>query len=210
MSPGPASPKKRVLLATRNAGKVREMRERLARVGVEVETLDAYPDAPEVEETGTTFEENARLKALQTAGATGRWVIAEDSGLCVDALGGAPGIHSARFSGVHGDDAANNEKLLRELAGASRRTAHYACVIALARPDGEVLLTSHGRCDGQIADEPRGKGGFGYDPLFIADRLAPDTMAEVKPEQKQRVSHRAAALRSFLSPFEALIDQIDV
>ncbi len=198
-----------MLLATRNEGKVREMRERLAGLELEVETLASYPDAPEVPETGKTFEENARLKASETSRALGRWVIAEDSGLCVDALGGAPGVHSARYAGDHGDDEANNEKLLRELDGKVRRAAHYTCVIALARADGTVLGVAHGQCPGRIATAARGQGGFGYDPLFIPDRLAPRHMAEVSPEEKHAISHRGAALRAFLPLLNAHIDQID-
>ncbi len=197
-----------MLLATRNEGKVREMRDRLASLDIELLSVDDVPIAPKVEETGKTFEENAHLKATKTARVTKLWVIAEDSGLCVDALDGAPGVRSARYAGKHGDDRANNAKLLRELSGKEERTAHYACVIALARPDGEIVATTHGRCRGSIATESRGRSGFGYDPLFIAERIKTKTLGEVGSKAKHAVSHRGAALRAFLPLLSAHLHEI--
>ena len=164
---------KPLLLATRNQGKVREMRTLLLGLGVRIETLASHPEAGEVEETGATVEEN-------------------------DALGGAPGIRSARYAGVHGDDAANCGKLLRELCDAVDRSARYVCSIALATPEGEILASAQGTCEGSIADEPRGKGGFGYDPVFVPERSARHTMAELEPRDKALLSHRGQAMRAFV------------
>ena len=200
---------KRLLLATRNAGKVREMRELLDGLGVQIETLAAHPEVDEVEETGESFEENARIKAVHAARASGLWSVGEDSGLCVDALGGAPGVHSARYSGVHGDDEANNARLLRELEGKSERSARYVCVLCLARPDGEVLVTTRGVCEGEIAVVPRGSGGFGYDPLFVPERIPGVTMAELRPEQKNLISHRGQGLHAFLPLLRACLEEAD-
>ncbi|MCZ6462695.1 MAG: XTP/dITP diphosphatase [Proteobacteria bacterium] len=186
-----------LLLATRNEGKIREFQELLAGAGIEVETLDAQPDAGEVEETGETFEENARIKATHYARATGRWTVAEDSGLVVDSLGGEPGVHSARYAGTHGDDAANNRKLLSALEGVEDRGARYVCSIVLAQPSGDVAVTVQGVCEGRIVQKPRGKGGFGYDPLFVPGGEF-RTNAELPPEEKNSISHRGRALRSFL------------
>lgn len=187
----------KLLLATRNPGKLREFRDLLAGEGVDIETLDQYPHAGEIEETGKTFEENARLKASGYARATAQWTIAEDSGLVVDALGGEPGVHSARYAGEHGNDAANNEKLLRELDGVEDRTARYVAAIVLARPDGEVMTAVQGVCEGWIVEQPRGLGGFGYDPLFMPSGES-RTNAELSPTEKHAISHRGQALRTFL------------
>jgi XTP/dITP diphosphohydrolase len=197
---------KRLLLATRNAGKIREMRDLLASLDVQLETLFSHPEAGEIEETGETFEDNARLKAVHAARATGLWAVAEDSGLCVDALGGNPGVRSARYSGVHGDDEANNAKLLREMEGKTERRARYVCVLCLARPDGEVLVTTRGVCEGEIATAARGSGGFGYDPLFLPERIPGPTMAELHPEQKNLISHRGQGLHAFLPLLRAHLE----
>jgi XTP/dITP diphosphohydrolase len=189
--------KRRLLLATRNAGKIRELHALLAPARLELTTLANHPEAPDVEETGESFEANARLKASAAAKATGLWALGEDSGLEVDALGGAPGIRSARYAGQHGDDEANNERLLRELGGKSDRSARYVCALALARPDGEVVAITRGVCEGEITEEPRGTGGFGYDPLFIAHGQRV-TNAELIPEEKDALSHRGAAVRTLL------------
>ncbi len=188
---------KALLLATRNEGKMREFLELFEGLGVAIETLDSHSDAGEVEETGKTFEDNASLKAREYALRTGRWTIAEDSGLVVDALGGEPGVHSARYAGEHGDDAANNAKLISEMEGIEERRARYVCVIALARPDGEIAVSVRGVCEGRISEDARGTGGFGYDPFFIPDGET-RTNAELPPEEKHRTSHRGRALRSFL------------
>jgi len=187
----------KLLLATRNAGKLREFHQLLAEFPVELVTLDAVPGAVEVEETGDTFESNARLKATGYARQAGCWTIAEDSGLVVDALGGAPGVHSARYSGVHGDDDANNRKLIQELQGVSGRSARYVAAIVLARADGTVVAVAQGVCEGSIVDEPRGKGGFGYDPHFVAIGET-RTNAELDPREKHAISHRGQGLRTFL------------
>ena len=200
---------RRILLATRNLGKVRELRELLVGLELELESLDAHPEVPEIEETGQTFEQNARAKASGSARASGIWAIAEDSGLVVDALGGAPGVFSARFAGRHGDDRANNAKLLRELAGESRREARYVCSLALAEAGGQVVATAEGRCEGSIAAAPRGGGGFGYDPLFLPALQPGRSMAELTLEQKNEISHRGEALRAFLPKIRVLFDGRD-
>ncbi|MEE9282219.1 MAG: RdgB/HAM1 family non-canonical purine NTP pyrophosphatase [Myxococcota bacterium] len=197
---------RRLLLATRNEGKARELRELLSGVDVLFESLAGHPEAPDVEEHGGSFEANARLKATQVATSTGLWAIAEDSGLVVDKLGGEPGVRSARYAGVHGDAAANNAKLLRELEGEARRSARFVCVLALARPDGEIVATGHGTCEGTIAMEPKGSHGFGYDPLFIPERAPQLTMAELEPREKGLISHRGQAMRSFIPLLRVYLD----
>src|SRR5689334_11762486 len=142
--------KPQLLVATQNAGKLRELRALLAGEPIDVVALGDRPGLGGAEETGRTFEENADLKALHAARASGLWSLGEDSGLEVDALGGRPGIYSARYAGTHGDDVANNAKLVRELAGCDERSARYVCAMALARPDGHVVATSRGVCEGRI------------------------------------------------------------
>jgi XTP/dITP diphosphohydrolase len=186
-----------VLLATRNEGKIREFRQMLSAQSIPVETLEGYPGTGEAQETGRTFEENARIKAAYYAGATGKWTVAEDSGLVVDGLDGEPGVRSARYAGTHGDDAANNDRLLRALKGMPDRSARYVCAIVLARPDGEPVITVQGICEGEIVETPRGEGGFGYDPLFIPTGEV-RTNAELPPDDKNAISHRGRALRSLL------------
>jgi XTP/dITP diphosphohydrolase len=161
---------------------------------MEVRSLFDYPEVPPVEEDGRTFMENAVKKARYTCAATGEAALADDSGLEVDCLGGAPGVHSARFAGLPGDDEANNHRLLQLLAGVplDRRTARFRCAVAVAFPDGE-LLTAEGTCEGLIVDEPRGKEGFGYDPLFYLPEYG-KTVAELDLETKNRVSHRGRAM----------------
>src|SRR5581483_5161232 len=158
---------KRLVLATRNQGKIRELRAILGEAGLDVELVgtDAFPDAPDVAETGVTFAENALLKAHALAQATGLPAIADDSGLCVDVLGGAPGIFSARWAGRHGDDKANLDLLLAQLSDIAdpHRRAHFACAAALALPDGTERVVE-GRLQGTLRTEPTGSGGFGYDP----------------------------------------------
>ncbi|MGQ9513426.1 XTP/dITP diphosphatase [Thermodesulfitimonas sp.] len=185
---------KRIVVATTNQGKLREIEEILAPLGLSVISLAAYPGFPEIEEDGATFEENAVKKARLTAAFTGETALADDSGLEVDYLGGAPGVRSARFAGEPKNDAANNAKLLRLLAGVpwEKRTARFRCVIAVATPEGQVA-TAEGTCEGFILAEPRGTGGFGYDPLFYFPEYG-KTFAELSPEEKNRVSHRARAL----------------
>jgi len=185
----------RLVLGTRNRKKRDELADLLKDLPLEVVDLTGYPSAPEIEETGTTFEENARLKAVGTAQALGQWVLAEDSGLVVPGLQGRPGVHSARYAGTHGDDEANNQKLLTELAPLpeDRRAAYYVCAAALANPQGEVIAVTEGRCHGTIIAERRGTGGFGYDPLFLV-REYHQTFGELSLRVKQALSHRGRAI----------------
>ena len=187
----------KLLLATRNRGKLREFQQMLSQFPVELVTLEAFPNTSEVAETGKTFEANARLKGEGYAKQTGCWTVAEDSGLVVDALGGEPGVHSARYSGEHGDDAANNRKLIESLKGIANRRARYVACLVLAKPDGTIVATAQGVCEGEIVDEPRGEGGFGYDPHFVALGET-RTNAELDPREKHAISHRGQALRTFL------------
>ena len=185
-------------LASANPGKLREFREAARNCGIAVEAVPAIADLPACVEDGATFEANARKKALHYSAQCEGSVFADDSGLCVEALGGAPGVYSARYAGAGADDAANNTKLLAELHDfpASARAAHYVCVIVFAR-GGRILTVTVGRADGIILDAPRGSGGFGYDPLFLYPPLG-KSFAELTPEQKFDVSHRGAAFRKLL------------
>ncbi|WP_214827725.1 XTP/dITP diphosphatase [Exiguobacterium algae] len=183
----------KLILATHNPGKVKELEGMLTPLGFEVESLLDYPDAPETDETGTTFEENAELKATEAARYFGHAVLADDSGLEVDALDGAPGVYSARFAGPEKSDEANNALLLEKLNGTSNRGARFVCTLCLAKPDGETL-TVRGTLEGSIGYAPRGENGFGYDPLFIVPSLH-KTAAELEREEKAAISHRGQALR---------------
>lgn len=183
-------------VASKNSGKIREFKRIFSELGVSIVTENDFGESlPEVDENGKTFLDNALIKARAGAKFTGMPTVADDSGLCVDALGGRPGILSARYAGKHGDDAANNERLLSELSGVpeEKRTAHYVCVIACAFPDGREFTVS-GRCDGRIDFAETGTGGFGYDPLFIGEV---GKFSEVSAEQKDAVSHRGKAIRLF-------------
>jgi XTP/dITP diphosphohydrolase len=184
-----------LVLGTRNRKKREEIVEILAGPGLEFGDLSQFPQAHEVVEDGDTFEANARKKSVETAKALKHWVLAEDSGLVVPALGGRPGVYSARYAGTQGDDEANNDKLLAELAPLSddRRAAYYVCVAALADPQGEVRAVTEGRCHGVIIRERRGKGGFGYDPLFLIPEYH-HTFGELSAVVKHALSHRARAL----------------
>jgi XTP/dITP diphosphohydrolase len=187
-----------LVIATRNQGKLREIRRLLEETEIRVLGLDAFPDLPEVEEDGETFADNARKKAVTVAQLTGRLTLADDSGLEVLHLGGAPGVHSARYAGANADDAANNRKLLTALAGIPRigRRGAFVCAMALCGPDGDCHYFS-GRLEGILAEEPRGDGGFGYDPLFLVPEYG-KTLAELPLEIKNRISHRGQALRQAL------------
>jgi len=193
-----------LVVATRNPGKLREIRHLLEGVGIAVRGLEGFPELPEVVEDGETFAANAAKKAETIARLTGRPCLADDSGLTVAALGGEPGVHSARYAGSQGDDAANNARLLRELAGVpdGRRQAAFCCVMALAAP-GQPTAFFEGRVAGQILHAPRGQGGFGYDPLFLVDGLG-QTMAELALDEKNRISHRGQALRQAVVALAAL------
>ncbi|MDR3089696.1 MAG: XTP/dITP diphosphatase [Desulfobulbaceae bacterium] len=181
-----------IVLATGNQNKVREFREILADFPVRIASLGDFPKIPEALEDGATFEENAYKKALHTAKILGLPAIADDSGLCVDALGGEPGIFSARYAGEGATDDDNCRKLLRELAETANRKAHFACAISIAVPSGPAL-TYEAVCEGEILREKRGASGFGYDPLFWFPALG-KSFAELTPEEKNRVSHRGKAL----------------
>jgi XTP/dITP diphosphohydrolase len=187
-----------LVLGTRNQKKLAELRRILAatRVDVSVTDLNEYPDMLKVAETGATFTENALLKARAVVAYTGRSAVAEDSGLCVDALNEMPGVLSARWAGRYGDDQANLRLVLAQLADvpADRRTAHFACVAALVLPSGQAHVTE-GTVSGRITDAPRGTNGFGYDPIFVpvSSEL---TTAEMSEEAKDAISHRGRALRA--------------
>ncbi|MFM7624049.1 MAG: XTP/dITP diphosphatase [Actinomycetota bacterium] len=185
---------KTLVIATRNKGKIAE----IARIltfdsSIQVRSVADF-DIEDIEETGSTFEENALLKALTVTRTTGFAALADDSGLEVDALGGAPGIYSARYCGTHGDDLANNEKLLKELTGkaSSLRTARFVAVIAVAKPGGSTII-ARGELAGEIALSSRGANGFGYDPVFIPTGSV-KTLGEFEPARKDEISHRGKAL----------------
>ncbi len=183
------------VLATHNPGKLREMGDILAQYGVEVAGPADLGIAVEVEETGTTFAENAMLKAKAICAAAGLPAIADDSGLCVDALNGGPGVYSARYGGGELDDKGRCTLLLNSMRGQTTRAAHFACAIACAFPNGDEL-TAEGRCDGAVAFAPMGEGGFGYDPVFFYPPLA-KTFGQMTAEEKRAVSHRGRALADF-------------
>lgn len=197
----------RLILATRNAHKVTELQAILtdAGLGLELVGADAYPDIPDVRETGTTFAENALLKARTLAQATGLPAVADDSGLCVDILGGAPGIFSARWAGRHGDDKANLDLLLAQLSDidADHRAAHFACAAALALPDGTERV-AEGQLRGTLRHTPTGTGGFGYDPVLQPDGDS-RTCAEMAPEEKNAISHRGRAFRALAGEVRELL-----
>ena len=201
-----------IVLGTRNKKKGREIalliappwehHPRLARLAAR--TLDEWPDLPDVVEDDPTFAGNARKKASETARALGLWVVADDSGLTVDALKGAPGVLSARYAGAHGDDDANNRLVLEQIDGVpdDRRGAAFVCTLALADPTGSIRLEAEGSCRGLLTRELRGPGGFGYDPYFEAPDLG-GTFAESSIENTARNSHRSRAFRALLSALRA-------
>lgn len=206
----------RIVLATRNEHKVDEVRRILAEAeqdttaAIDVIPATQFPDAPEVVEDGSTFAANAALKAVALAEFTGLPAIADDSGLCVDALNGMPGIFSARWSGRQGDpgrDLANLELVLAQTADVpdSRRGASFHCAVALALPDGQVRVVE-GRVDGRLIREPRGQQGFGYDPIFIADG-SDRTTAQLAPAEKDAISHRGRAIRALLPVLQDVLGQ---
>lgn len=194
-----------LLLATHSAGKIREIRAISAGEGWIWRGLDEFPAIPEAVEDGATFRDNAGIKALYYSRVTGLPALADDSGLEVDALGGAPGVHSAYYAGQPRDDAANNARLVLELCGveAARRQARFRCVMAFAF-DGQVRFESQGAVEGVIIDTPRGEGGFGYDPYFLIPSLGV-TSAELPAVEKNRISHRGQALRAILPQIRAWI-----
>ena len=191
------------VLATHNPGKLREMGDILRGLGVEVVSPADVGCHVEVEETGATFAENAMLKAKAVCAASGLPAIADDSGLCVDALGGAPGVYSARYGGEGLDDAGRYRLLLSNLRGQPTRAAHFACAIACAFPNGDTL-TAEGRCDGTIAFAPMGEGGFGYDPVFFVPELK-KTFGQLTGAEKSAISHRGKALAAFAEKLETYL-----
>jgi XTP/dITP diphosphohydrolase len=184
-----------LVLGTRNRKKCQEIVEILGDLGLELRDLSSYPDSPEVVEDGATFEANARKKASELARSLNQWVLGEDSGLVVPALGGRPGVFSARFAGKQGDDEANNDRLLAELAPlkGDQRAAYYVCTAALASPNAAIKAVVEGRCHGVLVHERRGQGGFGYDPLFLIPEYH-QTFGELSSRVKHALSHRARAL----------------
>ena len=193
-----STPLQKLVIASGNAGKVEEFRAYLANLGV---ALIAKPDSIDVEETGITFIENARLKASQVAIATKEWAIADDSGLEVVALNGAPGVISARYADT---DHSRIDRVLQELHGASNRAAQFVCAIAIASPNGAIAAEAIGICKGAIADAPVGNGGFGYDPIFFVPELQ-QTFGEIPPEVKAKISHRAIALEILRPKLASLV-----
>lgn len=184
-----------LVLGTRNRKKRTEIEEILGDLGLVLHDLSSYPHAPEVVEDGNTFEANARKKAAETARAVGQWALGEDSGLVIPALGGRPGVYSARYAGKQGDDEANNQKLLAELAPMpeEKRAAYYVCTAALADAQGAIHAVVEGRCHGSIIMERRGEGGFGYDPYFLIPEYH-QTFGELSSRVKHALSHRGRAL----------------
>jgi len=200
---------KEIVIASRNPKKIAEIKEILKDTEVRIQSLLDYPQLGEIQEDGKTFTENATKKARIVAGLTGKTALADDSGLEVDALGGAPGVYSARFAGEGATDSANNEKLLSLMRDVPypERSARFVCVLALARPDGHIW-TVEGQCSGIIATSERGSGGFGYDPLFIVPEYG-KTFAELGDTVKNRISHRAVALQKLRDLVGQLEDCIE-
>ncbi|QDT24969.1 Non-canonical purine NTP pyrophosphatase [Gimesia panareensis] len=199
----------RIVLASRNQKKAGEIAALLKPHGIEVQSVADFPQAKEVVEDGNSFAENAAKKASETAQAISEWTIGEDSGLMIDALDGAPGIYSARFSGEDATDEKNNAKMLEELKDVplAERTAAYVCNVALSNPQGEICLQVEARCRGRMTDQARGKNGFGYDPYFEIIELH-KTFGELAPIVKQHLSHRARAFERFIPQLVALFHNL--
>jgi len=199
-------PYPQIILASRNQKKIAEIADQLNPFDISVVSVSEFPDVADVVEDGTTFGENAAKKAREVAQQTGQWAIGEDSGLMVDALDGAPGIFSARYSGESATDERNNEKLIAELDGlpATKRSAQYVCHVALSNPVGEIRLSIEATCRGRISEEPHGKNGFGYDPYFTIPELH-KTFGELNPAVKRHISHRARAFERFIPQLIRLI-----
>ncbi|MEE2640885.1 MAG: RdgB/HAM1 family non-canonical purine NTP pyrophosphatase [Planctomycetota bacterium] len=192
-----------LVLGTHNQKKLKELKQLFEPTRIQVFSLTDFPEQIEVEEDGDSFKANAEKKATQQANHLGRWVIGEDSGICVAALKGKPGIYSARFAGEDATDDDNNRKLISEMEGVSKRDANYVCHIALSNPEGEIVLNVEGKCFGKIGFQPQGEGGFGYDPYFIVPEYD-ITMAQLGSHVKSIISHRARAFRKFLHAFQRL------
>ena len=192
----------KIFLATGNKHKIKEIEKIFKMDNVEILSINDGIEIPEVEEDGTTFEENSKKKALEIAKFTNMITIADDSGLCVDALGGAPGVYSARYAGEHGNDLDNNKKLVKELQGVENRKARFVCVITLAKPTGQTY-SFRGEVEGDIIDVPQGTEGFGYDPHFFMKEYG-KTLAEI-PEIKNKISHRARALEKLKENLDEIL-----
>jgi XTP/dITP diphosphohydrolase len=201
---------KEVIIATKNPGKAKEFEHIFAPRGIAVKTLLDYPEIEDVEETGTTFEENATLKAEAVSQKLNKMVIGDDSGLIVDALEGRPGIYSARYAGEEPkDDQKNLEKVLNELQGVSEenRTARFYCALAVALP-GKETITVSGTCEGRILEEQRGTNGFGYDPVFYVPEKG-RAMAELSSDEKNKISHRANALKKLEGILDSIVERAE-
>lgn len=198
---------KEVIIATKNPGKAREFEHIFSSRGITVRTLLDFPEIPEVEETGTTFEENATLKAEAVSKALGKMVIGDDSGLIVDALEGRPGIYSARYAGEPKNDQSNTDKVLSELEGTpeKKRSARFYCALAVAVP-GQETITVSGTCEGRILEERRGSNGFGYDPVFYVPKKGL-AMAELSSDEKNKISHRANALKKLDVVLDSILER---
>jgi XTP/dITP diphosphohydrolase len=200
-------PPRVLVLATRNPGKIGEFRELLSGFDVEIMGLDRFGPIPHAVEDGRDFEENAYKKALHTARVLGFPALADDSGLVVEALGGEPGVHSARYAGEEASDQVRNQKLLKAMEGVTNRKAAFVCVIAIAVPQGPALIYE-GRCEGEIAAAMKGGNGFGYDPLFYYPPTG-KTFAEMTSEEKNRVSHRGKAMQELRDEFQKVLIWLD-
>lgn len=200
--------KRKLILATRNKGKLKEIQVLLSDLDIDIMSLDEAENAPHVVEDGKTFMENAFKKAKVIAEATGIMALADDSGLEVDALNGAPGVYSARYSGENASDASNNEKLLADLEGVSsgKRGAHFSCVIIVYHPSGQWISTE-ARCEGEITNKIIGDQGFGYDPVFYLPSIN-RTMAQLSPEEKNSLSHRGKALEKLKAELPNFLAQL--
>lgn len=200
------NPRQILVIATRNKGKTSEIGKLLAGRGFVIKNLDDFGPIPEIEEDGATFDENAYKKASFAARVLGFAAMADDSGLVVEALGGAPGVMSARYAGPEASDARRCEKLLSEMAGQANRKAAFECVISIAVPTG-AALTYEGRCEGELTEKPAGENGFGYDPLFYYPPLE-KTFAQLSADEKNRVSHRGKALREVVNESDKILTWI--
>lgn len=196
-----------VVLATGNLGKIKEIRELLKNSLIQIKDLSDFGPIPEVEENGKTFDDNAYIKSSFTAKVLGLPAIAEDSGLVVEALGGAPGVYSARYAGKNASDEEKYSKLLKEMEGVKNRSAYFECVFSIAIPSG-MALTYEARCKGMITDKPMGKNGFGYDPVFLYPPLK-KTFGEMTIEEKGRVSHRGKALIQIKNEIDKILIWLD-
>lgn len=197
-----------LVLATNNDNKVKEFKRITADFDIEIKSLSDFGPLPPVVEDGDTFEENAYKKAYHIARVLGLPAIADDSGLVVEALGGAPGVYSARYAGVNASDDDNIDKLLREMKTVSNRKAYFQCVLSIAVPSGPAL-TYEGRCNGQISHERQGTDGFGYDPVFLCDTFK-KTFAELTMDEKNTVSHRGLALQEFRAEIDKVIKWLEI